>query len=342
MRRIWIGVGLIAALCAFCTVAAPALAVTHKKTHTKPPKVLGKFVANYPSGKKINETSKAFDKGIGSVETLKLGDGGIEVESCKKVKGQGGVDWERSDTLFELVSFTGCKVRTRFGEAAHAKGVKIPNFKIAFEFHSNGFVETGGGEATSVHINKTAVYIKGPKGSPCTVELPSQTVPLKATKKPENEFEAATYETEKHPAKIKKFPAGFEEELDLYTEMNKVVSKIKKSADCPVEPKYKNNTGVIEIELEELKIKNGNLGFRDKAEVEAEEKAAREAAEKAEKAGKEESPEAEKEKAEAAEKAEKEKAEAEEQQEKEKAEKVEAEEKEKQEEEQQKIEEEEG
>jgi len=341
MRRIWIGVGLIAALCAFCATAAPSLAVTHKKTHTKPPKVLGKFVANYPSGKKINETNKVVDKGIGSVETLQLADGKLSIESCKKIKSSGGIDWERSDTIFELVSFTGCLGRSGEKEAVEERHLKIPNFRIGFEFHSNGFVETGGGEAASVHVNKTAVFIKAHKGSQCTIEVPAQTLPVKATKKPENEFEAATYETEEYPAKIKKFPAGFQEELDITTELKKVVANVK-GTYCIRKPKYKNNTGEIDIELEEVKIKNGNLGFRDKAEVEAEEKAAREAAEKAEKAGKEESPEAEKEKAEAAEKAEKEKVEAEEQQEKEKAEKVEAEEKETQEKEQEQIEREEG
>lgn len=341
MRRIWIGAGLIATLCAFCTAAAPALAVSHKKTHTKPPKVLGKFVANYPSGKKINETNKAFDKGIGSVEVLKLADGAINVVSCKKVKSAGGINWERSDTIFQLVSFDGCRAKSYFGESPFTEVLKIPNFKIGFEFHSNGFVETGGGESTSVHVDKTSVIIKGPKGSQCEVELPAQTLPVKATKKPENEFEAATYETEEHPAKIKKFPAGFQEELDIYTELKKVVANVKKLTPSCVDKspgKYKNNTGEIEIELEEVRIKNGNLGFRDKAEVEAEEKAAREASEKAEKAGKEENPEEEKAKTEAAEKAEKEKVEAEEQQEKEKAEKVEKEEKEKQEKEQEEIE----
>ena len=343
MRRIRIGIGLVVvALCAVGAVASPSFAITHKKTHTKPAKVLGKFVANYPHGPKITETSKAVDTGIGEVETLQLGDSAIDVETCKKVKSGGGVDSERSDTLFELVTFIGCKVRTQFGEHAHAKGVKIPNFKIAFEFHSNGFVETGGGESTSVHISKTTVFIKGPKGIPCQVELPAQTVPVKATKKPENEFEAATYETEKHPAKIKKFPAGFQEEIDLFTEMEKVVSHIKKSPNCPVEPKYKDNTGVIEIELEEVKIKKGNLGFRDKAEVEAENKLKREKEEKekAEKAG-ERNPELEQAEREAAEAAETEKAENEEKAEKEKAERVEQEEKEKQEKLQAEIEKEE-
>jgi hypothetical protein len=327
MRRIWIGVGLVAALCVFSTVAASALAETHKKTHTKPPKVLGKFVANFPHGPKITPASPVTAKGVGSVELIKLVGkegwliigGGRRSTGCKKVKSSGGVDWERSDTFFELVKFSGC--RAAIGEGTIKEVPKVSNFKIGFEFHSNGFIESGGGEATSVHVNKTAVFIKR-KGGLCTVEIPAQTVPIKATKKPENEFEAATYETEMEPANIKKFPKGFQEKLDIDVELKKVIAHVNKAKYCLVGT-YKDNLGVINIELEEVEIKNGNLGFRDKAEVEAEEKAAKEAAEK--QSGREATPE---EKAEQ-EQAEKEKVEAEEQQEKEKAEKVEEEENEK-------------
>jgi hypothetical protein len=350
MRRIRIGIGLVVALCAFCTAAAPSLAAPHKKAHTKPPKVLGKFVANFPHGPKITETSKAVDKGVGSVEELKFIGGkgaatwftispGARGTGCRKVKSSGGVDSERSDTLFESVEFMDCRAALGFEGVKEVP--KISNFKIGFEFHSNGFIESGGGEATSVHVNHTAVFIKR-KGGLCTIEIPAQTVPIKATKKPENEFEAATYETEKYPEKIKRFPAGFQEELDITVELSKVVSHVHKGPYCDVGA-YKNDTGVMDFELEEVEIKKGDLGFRDKAEVEAEEKAHREAVEKenAEKSGSK-NPEQEQLEREEAERAETEKVENEEKAEKEKAEKVEQEEKEKQEKEQQKIEEEEG
>jgi hypothetical protein len=265
------GVGFVAVLCAFGTLAAPALA---KKVHTKPPRVLGKFVANFPSGKAINESSPVTDKGIGSVERIELAEGAITIgdERCKKIKSSGSVNWERSDTIIQVIKFQGCKGTTDVGTSKNVKEqLKLPNFKIAFEFHSNGFAESGEGETSSVNIQKTSVFVKASKGSPCTIEIPAQTIPVKATKKPENEFEAASYETEEIPAKIKKFPKGFQEKLDIEMEFKKVIANVLPSALCSVGPGFKNNKGIINAELEEITIKNGNLGFRDKEEVEAEE-----------------------------------------------------------------------
>jgi len=270
MRTFRLVLGLAAAVCAFGTLAAPALA---KKNHTHP-HILGKFVANYPSGKPISETSPAMAKGVGDEELIELAEGALTIgdEKCRKVSSAGSVDAERSDTLYQRITFVGCWAKTLVGTSKRVtEEVKVPKFSIALEFHSNGFVETGEGENSSVEIKHSAIFIKPRKGAACTIVIPAQTIPIKAIKKPENEFEAASYETEEVPAKIKKFPSGFEEELDITMEFKKVQTEVEGNEHCHVGPGFKGNNGVFDAEVEELRIKNGNLGFRDKEEVEAEE-----------------------------------------------------------------------
>lgn len=264
------GLGLAAAVCAFGTLAAPALA-----KHKEHPHVLGKFVANYPNGAPISEASPAVATGLGWLEKIELAEGAVTIpeEGCKRIKSSGEVVSERSDTIYQDISFHGCHGITDVGTAKHVKAVaKIPNFSIAMEFHSNGFAETGLGEASSVHIEHAAVHFKAYKGSPCVVVIPSQTIPIKALKKPEGEFEAAEYETEfEEPVKLKKFPAGFQEKLDIDMEFTKVEAYVEPNEKCEVGAGFNGKTGVVDAELEEMTIKNGNLGFRDKEEVEAEE-----------------------------------------------------------------------
>jgi hypothetical protein len=262
--------GLAALVCAFGTLASPALA--KKKAH---PQVLGKFVASYPSGRPISESWPTVARGVGDEELIELAEGALTIgpERCEKISSVGGIDWERSDTLYQRIAFTGCWGTTYVGTAKHIfEEVKIPKFVLAMEFHSNGFGETGEGEASMVHIDPTSVFIKPGKGASCTIVIPAQTIPVKAIKKPESEFEAASYETEDEPAKIKRFPSGFQEELDISMEFKKVVTEVEGSEHCHVGPHFKGSNGIIEAELEEVKIKKGNLGFRDKEEVEAEEK----------------------------------------------------------------------
>ena len=271
MRTFRITLGLVASMCVFGTLASPALA---KKSHVHP-RILGKFVANYPNKKPISESSPAMAKGVGSEELIELAEGALTIgnEKCKKISSAGGVDSERSDTIYQRITFVGCFAKTIVGTSKHVtEEVKLPKFSIALEFHSNGFVETGENENSSVEIKHSSVFIKPRKGSACTIVIPAQTIPVKAIKKPENEFEAASYETEQIPAKIKKFPTGFEEELDITMEFKKVQTEVEGTEHCHVGAGFKGNNGVFDAEIEELKIKNGNLGFRDKEEVEAEEK----------------------------------------------------------------------
>jgi len=271
MRRLKIVLGLAAAVCAFGTLATPALA-----RHGRPKALFGDFIASFPNGTPISPSSPATATGIGSEEKIKLANGSVSIgnEGCKKIRSTGKVDSEKSETFTQSITFSGCTGTAFVGENEEAlEPVTVPRFTIAMEFHANGAVEVGGEEAPTATIAHTSVLFRTRKGGQCTIDVPSQSTPFKAIKKPENEFEAGAYGTEPaafHPQKMKKFPKGFQEELDVTMEFEKVTAQLIPGPKCFVGSARKDNKGIIEAEIEEVKIKRGNLGFETKAEVEAE------------------------------------------------------------------------
>jgi hypothetical protein len=103
------------------------------------------------------------------------------------------------------------------------------------------------------------------------VIIPSQVIPIRAESKPENEFEAAFYETEHETVfskkALEKFPSGFQEKLDIEMEFNKVRTIEQPLPGCRYNgtlnsegfAEFKN--GILDAEIEEITIKNGNVGF---------------------------------------------------------------------------------
>ncbi|HLM86595.1 MAG TPA: hypothetical protein VK272_10460 [Solirubrobacteraceae bacterium] len=275
--------GLIAAVCAFGTLVAPALA----KKKEKPPVFFGKFIASFPNGKPIEAGSPAADKGHGELESLNLAKGALHVEHCSPLKSNGMVDSARSETFFQDVHFKHCLAIVQLNPGLKEELV-IPPFTLAMEFHSNQSAEIGAGNENEVEILKpSTVTIPIGKKAPCRVTIPSQTIPTKAEAKPEHLFEAASYETEKEETGIKKFPAGFQEKLDIEMSFTKIESWVKPNEHCiyaggeegafdseegtPAFGFVVYKKGSLAAELEEITIKNGDLGFETKEEVEAEE-----------------------------------------------------------------------
>lgn len=160
------------------------------------------------------------------------------------------------------------------------------------EFHSNGSAVVGEEEPGTVKIKgaSTVVIPTPSKKAPCAVTIPEQTIPTKAKTKPEEEWEAAFYLTEKETVegkkKLEEFPRGFYEELDIETEFSKVETWIKPNENCVdtkgEEGAFDNEVGSpgygyvtygkgnLDIEIEEITIKRGNIGWEEKSEVEKE------------------------------------------------------------------------
>jgi hypothetical protein len=282
-----IALGAAVAVCVFGMFAAPAFA-----KRTKKEVVFGKFTAS-KFGKTISESEPLTASGHGEVVSeessgIALAGGALEIKECSRVlKSTGKVDSERSNTFFQTVTFKDCWERRPVADGTES--VKLPTFKLSFEFHSNQSGVIGEGEASEVRITADSrVVVPIAKRAACQVTIPEQTIPTKAKTKPEKEYEAAFYETEIEPVagkkKLKEFPSGFQEKLDIETEFKKVKAWIKPSEHCefpegtideePESPGYGYRVfskGRLDIELEEIEIKGGNVGFETKEEVEEEE-----------------------------------------------------------------------
>jgi hypothetical protein len=302
MRRVRVLVGFAAAVFAFAALAAPALA---KKEHTKVQ--FGKFIANIP-GKTISEAEPATADGHGGGNPgsggilegeggpgIELAGGALTISKCtKNIASTGKVISEKSETFLQNVTFKNCYAQSYTGKNKEIiSETKLPKFTIALEFHSNQSAVAGESEVGEVKIkeNSTVVVPVPNKKAPCKVTIPAQTIPEKAVNKPEREYEAAFYETETETVegkkKLEEFPRGFYELLDIETEFTKVEAWIKPGEHCVSvngeEGAFDKEVGSpgfgydvyakgnFDIELEEIEIKHGSLGWEEKSEVEAEE-----------------------------------------------------------------------
>jgi len=270
-------VGLVAALCAFGTLAAPALA----KKPKRPPAVFGKFVASLASGAPITTENPVTASGHGELAHLSLLEGGLVIDKCsKELKSRGKVDAARSETFLQDITFSKCFASIKLGKSGFTKDEKIHNFTLGVEFHSNQSVVIGESEESEVTI-KPGTFVSIPVGKgTCVARVPEQTVPVKAKTK-EKLFSAASYATEiEEPVSKKKFPAGFQEKLNIEMTFTKIKSEMKPTPTCTFEGEESElngegyavfHKGDLEAELEEITIKHGDLGFETKEEVEAEE-----------------------------------------------------------------------
>ena len=282
MRGFRIKLGVAATLCAFGVLAAPAFA--HKE---RPKFSFGKFVAHYPlSPGAITPATPVTDKGIGSVEEINLGDDGLIIREERgkplsgcAVKSAGKIEEEKDERFFQAMQFSKCYAAKAFGKEGTEK-VKLKKFHLDMLFNSNGSLNIGEGEGEVKITANTTLTIPVGKGE-CTVVIPQQTVPARALVK-ETEYEASEYETEHETfVKLKKFPAGFQEKLDIEIHYNKFENWVQPSSACEFPPGVVNevpgtpgygyavyNKGTIDMELEEIEVKNGDLGFETRKEVE--------------------------------------------------------------------------
>jgi hypothetical protein len=192
------------------------------------------------------------------------------------------VDEESSEGFFQNVTFKHCYATVSLNKGI-TEELKVPTFSLGMEFRSNKSVEVGeAGESELEIVRPSTVTIPVGKKSPCKVTIPAQTVPKRAEGKPDREYGAAGYETEMEAAKKKFFPSGLQEKLGIVMEFSKIESWVKPNEHCiyaggeegafdstPETPAYGYvvyGKGTLEAELEEITIKDGDLGFAPKPE----------------------------------------------------------------------------
>ena len=284
MRRVRVLIGFAAAVFVFAALAAPALAKVKTKVQ------FGKFFANIP-GATISEATPATATGIGTVLAgpkgpgIELAGGALTIARCaSSLKSSGKVVSEKSETFLQVVTFKNCYAQSFTGKNEEIiSETKLPKFSLALEFHSNQSAVAGESPGEVKVLENSTVVVPVPsKKSPCKVTIPEQTIPEKAVKKPEVEYESAFYETEpvevEGKKKLERFPSGFEDQLDVETEFTKVEAWIKPEEHCfdangegavDKEPGTRGygyvqyHKGIFNIELEEIEIENGNIGWEE-------------------------------------------------------------------------------
>jgi hypothetical protein len=202
MSKIRLAIGATAMSCALALSASPALA------HQFRASFLGKT-----KGKNL------------TVQELRFGPFHI---LCHKATSTGEITELTSPTLFDIVKYSECRTEGHIGtEPIFFKThFKAP---IDYEFHANGFVETGSeseSEVKLVHPGEVELTVEFLK---CIIKWPPQTIPLKALKTPEEEFSAITYKNEEiaNPTHPKKFPSGFQKKISMKMELKQMQFSIE-------------------------------------------------------------------------------------------------------------------
>jgi hypothetical protein len=261
-------VGLVAGVCALALFATPALAAKEKA-------FFGEFFANIP-GSTISAATPAVAKSKEGTANLFVGKTEERYTfafACEKLKSEATVTTERSETYLTTLGFHGCKAsRTLFGN------IRENNLPVKFEkglemeFHSNGAAALGKTEGELTIKKGTSITVKV-KGSSCSIIIPEQTVPT--TINENREYEFAEYETdEETESNLKKYPNGIKDELGIEWLLPKLIYDIPASGpggegkcedlvegNYNAESKMIEAKGAFEGELEEIQIKNGNIGF---------------------------------------------------------------------------------
>src|SRR5579875_799157 len=194
----------------------------------------------------------------------------------KELKSKGNVVAGESETFFQEVKFAKCYATRKSAGSEEAVAF---NFSLGMEFHSNGSAEIGEGDEAEVKITRpSTVTIKCSKSS-CEVIIPAQTIPISAEKHPEREYEAASYLTEEESlagekSKEKKYgPVRKRLDIEMIFKKIKTEEQLNPAKGCTNESleegaKYKPetdtveyNNGILEAELEEITLNDGNLSF---------------------------------------------------------------------------------
>jgi len=204
MRQLRIAIVLAVATCICATTAATASAEKVFKA-TRSPKPVSESETAKTAGN--NTDTQAFQFGPFKIK-------------CAKAHSTGIVNKETFKDFAIQIKFGKCLTEAHFG--LFVGGLRTTfneNKPIGFVYHINGFAEVGEAEeGTEVKISGGEANFKI-SGKICKINWPSQTVPAKAEKKPEEEFSAAVYSNEDTPSEeLKKFPLGFQRRLVIANE----------------------------------------------------------------------------------------------------------------------------
>jgi hypothetical protein len=185
----------------------------------------------------------------------------ITCEKAVSVKTHSDVTFP-APALFLAVKYSDCVTKN-----AKFHKVELPPVKTTFitpvdyEFHANGFVETGAeSESASEVTNAGAVEISMKGAFKCVISWEPQTVPIKAIKKPTEQFEAALFENVEEKAEnTKRFPLGIQNEVLVKSDLKSMHFELDEGI-CEEFESTEGKTGSYVGTLR-ADLNKGNLGW---------------------------------------------------------------------------------
>ena len=227
MRQTRLIAGLAVTVCALALSATPALA--HK------------FIASRV-GKPITGTTPAKTSGVGILsseekkfefeKTQALNFGAFRI-FCKAAKAKGVMTEEEPTSFTTTITFAKCGFYFKQGTLYHV-GAKFNKEGLKMVYHANGFAEYEGNPELEeleheklngeIELLETAVELKVSASKLCKIEIPAQTIPVKAKTEPTGEFSSVTFKNTNFPQPEKEsvFPEGFQKRLIIGNDLKHI------------------------------------------------------------------------------------------------------------------------
>lgn len=249
--------GIAAALCVCAIAAGPAFA--------------GKVFKAYAAHKEYTEAEPGKSYGHGKPgEMMDFKFPPFHIQ-CEKADAHSLVGHKQSKTYYTKVRFSKCTYEAKIGAQTVFYGTQFKT-PVGFEYHANGFAETGTGSESEMKLEApeqleiTAGSLKG-----CKILVPAQTIPVLAIKNPNGEFSAVSYENEEVEKRGPKgeilpgFPSGFQKQLLIENELTRITYSIE-GGECEKFTQKGGNIGRYTGTLKEF-ILGGNLEIGEEEEV---------------------------------------------------------------------------
>jgi hypothetical protein len=235
--------GFAAALCVFALAAAPALGAKEFKASE-----VGKEFSPGEAGKEKGANVGIQDFKFGVFHIL-----------CEGAKAKGRVDFTQSKVLFVSVRYKPCYALAKLGTQTIRLQAKFKS-PWDFEYHANGFAEIGAESESELKLVKGGAIEMTVPSIKCLIEVPAQTVPLKAEKKPEKEYSSVLYGNEEIAVPpSKKFPSGFQQQLSITNELKAMEYELSEG-QCEEFKKTEGKNSFYKGTLKDMVVK-GNLSI---------------------------------------------------------------------------------
>jgi hypothetical protein len=180
---------------------------------------------------------------------------------CEKVKStsSGLTPTFPSTTFTAIVKYSGCEAEGTVARAEYELKAKVPT-PVTYNFHANGVVEFGsGGTVTNGKLEGAGpveIDVSGP--FKCTISIAPGTYPTKSLKKPEAQYETATFLPEEETVEKHKTPEVVKK-LAISTALTKLPYELG-GEFCEALPKTEYASGTSSSSLL-AQIKNGDISW---------------------------------------------------------------------------------